>query len=246
MAPMCAVSVLQKLPKTAKMTPNDLFVLEMVVTSLHWVAEENWTKQSLSFLNPYWQILENISKNRVVTQRVSWKIFPDFFQNFWFRVMSEELFWKIFPAEFPEYLLRKKVCFLISGHEWGAFLENFSSFILWVSSQEKFLSWVCKPVLSIIDYQILNCFLLHREMHENPTCYTKYLLRLAQGFCTQSMKRPSAPVRVGNRTFSRSRCRSCRDITPYKDTRTTQKCVRCNAGCCTTHSRIICSQCYDS
>ena len=182
----------------------------------------------------------------MVTQRVSWKIFPDFFQNFWFRVMSEELFWKIFPAEFPEYLLRKKVCFLISGHEWGAFLENFSSFILWVSSQEKFLSWVCKPVLSIIDYQILNCFLLHREMHENPTCYTKYLLRLAQGFCTQSMKRPSAPVRVGNRTFSRSRCRSCRDITPYKDTRTTQKCVRCNAGCCTTHSRIICSQCYDS
>ena len=197
-------------------------------------------------VNPYCQILENFSKNRVVTQRVSWKIFPDFFQNFWFRVMSEELFWKIFPAEFPEYLLRKKVCFLISGHEWGAFLENFSSFILWVSSQEKFLSWVCKPVLSIIDYQILNCFLLHREMHENPTCYTKYLLRLAQGFCTQSMKRPSAPVRVGNRTFSRSRCRSCRDITPYKDTRTTQKCVRCNAGCCTTHSRIICSQCYDS
>ena len=42
-------------------------------------------------------------------------------------------------------------------------------------------------------------------MHENPTCYRKYLLRLAQGFCTQSMKRPSAPVRVGNRTFSRSR-----------------------------------------
>ena len=83
-------------------------------------------------------------------------------------------------------------------------------------------------------------------MHENPTCYTKYLLRLAQGFCTQSMKRPSAPVRVGNRIFSRSRCRSCRDITPYKDTRTTQKCLRCNAGCCTTHSRIICSQCYDS
>ena len=168
--------------------------------------------------------------------------------------------------------------FLISGHEWGAFLENFSSRISWVPTQEKSLfsdfgswvrsfsgkffqlhfmsvfsgkkfvtfqdsisrplsaklyndnmgsvdtfdsylhtytlryiplknnlSWVCKPVLSIIDYQILNCFLLHREMHENPTCYTKYLLRLAQGFCTQSMKRPSVPVRVGNRTFSRSR-----------------------------------------
>ena len=177
--------------------------------------------------------------------------------------MSEEHFWKIFPAEFPEYLLRKNICFLISGHEWGAFLENFSSFISWVPSQEKSLfslfgydskgghfsrtfqdsisrplsaklyndnmgsvdtfdsylhtytlryiplknnlSWVCKPVLSIIDYQILNCFLLHREMHENPTCYRKYLLRLAQGFCTQSMKRPSAPVRVGNRTISRSR-----------------------------------------
>ena len=59
-------------------------------------------------------------------------------------------------------------------------------------------------------------------MHENPTCYRKDLLRLAQGFCSQSMKRPPAPVRVGNRTFSRSRCRSCRDITPYKDTRTTK------------------------
>ena len=76
------------------------------------------------------------------------------------------------------------------------------------------------PVLSINDYQFLNSYFLQREMHDNPSSYRKYLLRLAQSFCAQSMKRPSAPVRVGNRTFSRSRCRSCRDITPNKDTRT--------------------------
>ena len=32
MAPMCAFSVLQKSPKIAKMTPNDLLTLEMVLT----------------------------------------------------------------------------------------------------------------------------------------------------------------------------------------------------------------------
>ena len=36
------------------------------------------------------------------------------------------------------------------------------------------------------------------------------------------------------------------NITPYKDTRTTQVCRRCGSGCCKTHSRILCSQCFDS
>ena len=43
---------------------------------------EEFGKILFGKVNPYCQILENISKNRVVTQRVSWKIFPDFFQNF--------------------------------------------------------------------------------------------------------------------------------------------------------------------
>ena len=90
----------------------------------------------LSDLNPYCQILENISKNRVVTQRVSWKIFPGFFQNVWFRVMNEEHFWKIFPAEFHDYLLKKKR-FWKSGHDSEGFMENFSRQISSIPTQEK-------------------------------------------------------------------------------------------------------------
>ena len=108
------------------------------------------------------------------------------------------------------------------------------------------LSWISKPILSIIDYQMLNCYFLHKEMHENPLEYRKYLLRLAQGFCRESLKPRLEPLRVKNQIFARSKCRSCSNITPYKDTRTTQVCRRCGSGCCKTHSRILCSQCFDS
>ena len=108
------------------------------------------------------------------------------------------------------------------------------------------LSWISKPILSIIDYQMLNCYFLHKEMHENPLEYRKYLLRLAQGFCRESLKPRLEPLRVNNQIFARSKCRSCSNITPYKDTRTTQVCRRCGSGCCKTHSRILCSQCFDS
>ena len=47
----------------------------------HSQGSENITDTQKT-VNPYCQILENISKNRVVTQRVSWKIFSGFFQNF--------------------------------------------------------------------------------------------------------------------------------------------------------------------
>ena len=57
-------------------------------------------------------------------------------------------------------------------------------------------------------------------MHENPLKYRKYLLRLAQGFCRESLKPPLAPLRVRNQIISRSKCRSCSNSTPYKDTRT--------------------------
>ena len=108
------------------------------------------------------------------------------------------------------------------------------------------LSWISKPILSVIDYQMLNCYFLHKEMHENPSEYRKYLLLLAQGFCRESLKPRLEPLRVKNQIFARSKCRSCSNITPYKDTRTTQICRRCGSGCCGTHSRILCSQCFDS
>ena len=49
MAPMRAFSVLQKWPKIARMTPNELLTLKMT-PGLHWTVEENLTKLSFSFL----------------------------------------------------------------------------------------------------------------------------------------------------------------------------------------------------
>ena len=107
------------------------------------------------------------------------------------------------------------------------------------------LSWILKPILSIIDYQLLNCFLLHKEMHTNPTEYRIYLLRLAQGFCSESIKPPLAPLRVRNRSFPRSKCRSCSETNPYRDSRTSKVCARCNTACCTNHAKIICNRCFE-
>ena len=47
------------------------------------------------------------------------------------------------------------------------------------------LAWLLKPVLSVIDYQLLNCFFLRKEIR--PTRerqdYRDFMLRVAQGFC---------------------------------------------------------------
>ena len=85
------------------------------------------------------------------------------------------------------------------------------------------LAYVLHPILSIIDYQILNCFMLHKEMQPNPTDYKVFLLRLAQEFCSESLKPSHAPPRVRNRSFPRSKCKTCSRINP-----------------------IICLECYDS
>ena len=70
------------------------------------------------------------------------------------------------------------------------------------------LAWLLKPVLSVIDYQLLNCFFLRKEIR--PTRerqdYRDFMLRVAQGFCANSLKPATAPLRVRNRTFSRSKC----------------------------------------
>ena len=206
-----------------------------------------------------------------MTHGISRKIFPDFFQILQFWGMTQGIFRKIFPGKFHEYLPMKKYFFPKTGHDSEAFPENFSRRISDATSQEKVfintfwwhlglkslntiryiplrnnLSWISKPILSVIDYQMLNCFFLHKEMHENPLEYRKYLLLLAQGFCRESLKPRLEPLRVKNHIFARSKCRSCSNISPYKDTRTTQVCRRCGSGCCKTHSRLLCSQCFDS
>ena len=82
-------------------------------------------------------------------------------------------------------------------------------------------AWLLKPVLSVIDYQLLNSFLIRKEIRPSRVKpdYRNFILRVAQGFCANSIKRSPAPLKVRNRTFSRSKCKSCHDIDPYKDSR---------------------------
>ena len=63
--------------------------------------------QNYSF-NPFRQILETISKKRAVTQGISRKLFPDFFQISQFRIMRQGILWKLFLGHFHEYLPIKK------------------------------------------------------------------------------------------------------------------------------------------
>ena len=76
--------------------------------------------------------------------------------------------------------------------------------------------------------------------------YRDFMLRVAQGFCAYSLKPATAPLRVRNRTFSRSKCKSCHDISPYKDSRTSKYCDRCNSATCSNHAKILCRQCFAS
>ena len=77
--------------------------------------------------NPYWRIPENFSKKRGMTQEISRKIFPDFFQILQFRGMTQGIFRKIFPGKFHEYLPMKKYFFPKTGHDSEAFPETFSN-----------------------------------------------------------------------------------------------------------------------
>ena len=62
-----------------------------------------------------------------MTQEISRKIFPDFFQILQFRGMTQGIFRKIFPGKFHEYLPMKKYFFPKTGHDSEAFPENFSN-----------------------------------------------------------------------------------------------------------------------
>ena len=96
-----------------------------------------FSKLKLLF-NPYWQILENSSRNfseisvlRDVTYADFWKIPPIFFRNFNFR--SQTHFWKMYPLlANPGKLIQKLFRnFGFPGCDTDGFLEN-SSIFGWV------------------------------------------------------------------------------------------------------------------
>ena len=136
--------------------------------------------------------------------------------------------------------------FLILGRHTGRFTGKLihSNFDWNLIGLKHKLAWLLKPVLSVIDYQLLNSFLLRKEIRpsrEKPE-YRNFIL---SGFCANSLKRPT-PLKVRNRTFSRSKCKSCHDIDPYKDSRTSKYCDRCNSATCSNHAKILCRQCFAS
>ena len=73
--------------------------------------------------------------------------------------------------------------------------------------------------------------------------FRNVLLRVAQGFCANSLKCSVAPLKVRNRSFSRSKCKSCHDIDPYKDSRTSKYCDRYNSATCSYHAKILYRNC---
>ena len=92
-----------------------------------------------SEFNPYREILENFSKNRGVTQGISWKTFPDFFQILRFRGVTEGNFWKTFPVEFPDYLVRNIFFVQNRGMSQGIFWKTFPINILFRSDKITYL-----------------------------------------------------------------------------------------------------------
>ena len=129
----------------------------------------------------------------------------------------------------------------------GAALGGFLLLGLFIPLKHK-LGWLVKPVLSVIDYQLLNCFFLRKEIRpcREKLDYRNFILRVAQGFRANSLKRSTAPLRVRSRTFSRSKFKSCHDIDPYKDSRTSKYCDRCNCATCSNHAKILGRQCFVS
>ena len=100
-------------------------VFKKTLRSKNFKARENSGPKSL--VNPYRQIPETISKKRAVTQGISRKLFPDFYQILQFWGMSQGIFRKLFPGKFYEYLPMKKYFFPKTGHDSEAFPETFSN-----------------------------------------------------------------------------------------------------------------------
>ena len=191
----------------------------------------------------------------------SWKTHPEIFLKFSFSGSSHRPFyWKTHPDNFSKFqfwgvtqavLLEnssiKNHGYLFSFFNFGASPRPFSwkthPFKLWLKSYTGRFT-----VLSVVDYQLLNSFLLRKEIRPSPEKpdYRNFLLKVAQGFCANSLKCSVAPLKVRNRSFSRSKCKSCHDIDPYKDSRTSKFCDRCNSATCSNHAKTLSRQCFAS
>ena len=77
------------------------------------------------------------------------------------------------------------------------------------------LGWLVKPVLSVIDYQLLDCFFLRKEIRpcRKKPDYRYFILRVAQGVRTNSLKRFS----------SRNRSFFCLSLIKFKKLKKTLK-----------------------
>ena len=88
-------------------------------------------------------------------------------------------------------------------------------------------------------YSIRN-FFLRKEIRPSRERldYRSSILRVDRVFCANSLKRSAAPLKIRNRSFPRSKCKSCHDIDPHKDSRTSKYCDRCNSATCSNHAKI--------
>ena len=107
------------------------------------------------------------------------------------------------------------------------------------------LSWILKPTLSIIDYELLNSFLLQRECNENAESnFRLFLLKVSQGLLSDCLKPGNEPDVVGRQgNNSRNICAECKDIDRKKDPRTRINCSKCGSAVCKAHSNIVCKHC---
>ena len=107
------------------------------------------------------------------------------------------------------------------------------------------LSWILKPTLSIIDYELLNSYLLQRECNENAESnYRLFLLKVSQGLLSDCLKAGNEPDGVGRQANnSRNICAECKEIDRKKDSRTRINCSKCGSAVCKAHSNIVCKYC---
>ena len=81
------------------------------------------------------------------------------------------------------------------------------------------LSWLLKPTLSILDYEMLNSFFIERENRQNAiTDYRLFLLKLAQGLVSDCVRAENVPLRnAGQNSFSKANCGECKKNDPKKN-----------------------------
>ena len=110
------------------------------------------------------------------------------------------------------------------------------------------LSWILKPVLSVLEFQFINSYMLYRDAHPSPDMdFRLFLLKICQGLVKENVRPEMTPLTVHANSstflFPRNFCHDCKTSRPSKDSRTTKKCSKCGSGCCRTHSKTVCHRC---